>query len=389
MSIPLIYNIRSVKVRWASSAVAVLGIAGVVAVFLAMLSMSNGFRATMISSGEDDNIIIRRGGATSELESVLMLDQVKVISDASGVASSSYGPLVSPEVVVVAAFHHRKSGSDALAQVRGVSPMALEVRKNVRITEGRFFSEGLPELVVGRNALKMYSGFELGSRVSFGGTEWTVTGVMDSDGSAFDSEIWCDASILCQTYKRPVNVFSSVTAKIDSIESFSRIKDSLTSDPRLTVSVEKERNYYSKQSQAVSTLINVLGYMVAFVMGIGAVFGALNTMYSAISSRITELATLRALGFSGFQVMLSMIFESMFIALLGGITGVLIALPLNGYTASTINWQTFSQLAFAFRITPWLIFQGIVFALLMGFIGGLIPAIKAARLPVASALREK
>jgi putative ABC transport system permease protein len=389
MAIPYSYNVRSVAARWKSAVVSVLGIAGTVGVFVAMLAMAKGFQATLVSSGSTSNAIIRRAGASSEMDSGVGLDQARVIADATQVARSASGePLTSPEMVVIAAFQLKKSGTDANVQVRGMTPRVLEVRPTIRVAEGRFFEPGLAELVVGSNALETYRGFDLGSTVSFGGQDWKVVGIIDAGGSAFDSEIWTDHTVLAQTFKRSTTVYSSITARLNSPTDFGAFKDVLTSDPRLTVQVEREQEYYSRQSEMVSTLIRVLGFLVAFVMAIGAVFGALNTMYSAVAARAREIATMRALGFGGGSVILSFMFESLLISLLGGILGCIAVLPLNGFTAGTMNWQTFSHLAFAFRVTPDLMIAGIIFALLMGFVGGVLPAVRAARLQVAHALRE-
>jgi putative ABC transport system permease protein len=388
MAIPLAYNVRSVRQRWTSSIVAVLGIAGTVGVFVAMLSMARGFKATLVASGSPGNVIVRRAGATSEMESVVDLAQVRVMETAPGVQHDDDGPLVSAEVVVVAAFPLQKTGTDANVQVRGVSPKALAVRDTFRVTSGRFFEPGLAELVVGSNASRAYSGFDVGSSLRFGGAEWKVVGVFDAGGSAFDSELWCDANVLNQTYQRPQNIFQSMTAHLRSPDDFQRFKDAVTTDPRLAVQVDREVDYYEKQSRQLTLMITVLGTLVALVMGVGAVFGALNTMYSAVAERRREIATMRALGFGGGSVVLSFVFESLFIALVGGVIGCVAVLPINGLTTGTMNWQTFSHLAFAFRITPDLMVIGIVFALLMGLVGGVPPAIRAARRPVAAALRE-
>ncbi len=388
MAIPLTYNLRSLRARWTSSVVAVLGIAGTVAVFVAMLSLARGFKATLVASGSPHNAIVRRAGATAEMESVIALDQVRVIEDAPGVARGRPGPLVSPEVVVIAAFPLKSTGTDANVQVRGVSPKVLSVRDSVRVIAGRFFQPGLNELVVGRNVAQSYVGFELGKPVRFGGGTWTVVGVFDAGGSAFDSELWCDANVLNQVYKRPQNIFQSVTARLTSPGALSSFKDSLTADPRVTVQVDREIDYYEKQSRQLTTLIVVLGTIVALVMGIGAVFGALNTMYSAVAERSREIATMRALGFGIGSVVMSFVFEALCIALVGGLLGCAAVLPLNGMTTGTINWQTFSHLAFAFRVTPLLLVLGLGFALLMGLVGGVPPAIRAARQRIAVALRE-
>jgi putative ABC transport system permease protein len=388
MAIPVIYNLRSVKVRWNSAVVAVLGIAGTVGVFIAMLSLAHGFKATLLASGSADNAMILRSGSTGEMDSGIQLEQVRLIQDAPGIARGPNGPLVTPEVIVVAPFPLRSTGTDANVQVRGVSPVALDVRPNIKIVEGRFFQPGLSELVVGRNASHTYTGLTLGSTVRFGGGNWQVVGIFDSGGTAFDSEVWCDSRVLNQVYHRPENLFQSVTAHLASRSAIQELKDSLTGNPQMTVDVSREVDYYDKQSTTLTTLITVLGRIVALIMALGAVCGALNTMYSAVSERGREIATMRALGFGGTSVVISFVIEALLISLVGGILGAVAVLPLNGLTTGAMNWQTFAHLAFAFRITPALMLWGIVFALLMGLAGGLPPAIRAARRPVAAALRS-
>jgi len=388
MAIPLSYNLNSLRVRWTSTVVAVLGIAGTVGVFVAMLSMAKGFKMTLVSSGSPRNAIVLRGGATSEMMSAIRLDQVRIIEDAPGVARDASGPLVTPEVVVIAAFPLKTTGTDANVQVRGVSPKALQVRDSIKIVAGRFFQPGLNELVVGNNVAKTYSGFEMGSKVKFGGGEWTVVGVFDAGSSAFDSEVWCDSTVLDAVYKRPPNIFQSVTARLTSPDAFTGFKDKLTSDPRVTLDASRELDYYEKQSRTITTLIEVLGTMVALVMGVGAVLGALNTMYSAVAERSREIATMRALGFGTGSVVMSFVFESLCIAFVGGVVGCICVLKLNGMTSGTMNWQTFSHLAFAFRVTPLLLGEGMIFALFMGLAGGVPPAIRAASARIAVALRE-
>ncbi len=387
MAIPIVYNLRSVRERWTSAVVAVLGIAGTVGVFVAMLSLARGFKATLVSSGSAGNALVVRAGATSEMMGVVSLDSVKVIQDAPGVARSSHGPLVTPEVVVVAPFPLRATGTDANVQVRGVSANVLEVRDKVKMAQGRFFQPGLSELIVGRNAVNTYAGLKPGGTVKFGGGNWQVVGVFDAGGSAFDSEVWCDARVLNQVYKRPEYIFQSVTVHLTSPGALQQFKDAVTADPRMNVDVSSEVDYYDKQSRSLTTLITVLGGLVAGIMGIGAVFGALNTMYSAVAERSREIATMRALGFGGPSVVVSFLFEALFISFLGGLLGCIAVLPLNGLTTGTMNWQTFSHLAFAFRVTPPLLVAGVGFALLMGAVGGLPPAVRAARRPVAAALR--
>lgn len=388
MAIPLIYNVRSVRARWTSAIVAVIGIAGTVGVFVAMLSLARGFRATLVASGSPGNALVMRAGSTSEMMGGVTLNAVKVIQDAPGIARDSDGPLITQEVVGVIAFPLISTGTDANVQVRGVSPNVLRIRNFVKIARGRMFQPGLSELVVGKNASTTYSGLNLGDSVKFGGGSWQVVGVFDAGGSAFDSEVWCDAPVLNQVLKRPANIFQSVTVHLASPDTFQQFKDAVMTDPRLNVDVTREIDYYAKQSRQMTTLITVLGGVVAGIMAIGAIFAGLNTMYSAVAERGREIATMRALGFGAAAVVVSFLVEALLISFVGGVVGCVAVLPLNGLTTATINWQTFSNLAFAFKITTGLLIEGIFFALAMGIVGGLLPAIRAASSPVATALRE-
>lgn len=388
MPVPIVYNLRSVRARWVSAIVAVLGIAGTVGVFIAMLALAKGFQTTLVSSGSANNAIVMRAGATSEMTGSITLDQVHVLQDDPAIARVDGQPVLSPEVVVVAPFPLKSTGTDANVQIRGVSDKALKVRSNVHMVEGRFFQPGLLELVVGKNATTTYSGLAMNDTVKFGGGTWKVVGVFDAGGSAFDSEVWGDARVVAEIYKRPDYIFQSVTARLTSPDAVTQLKDHMSTDPRMTVEIQPEVSYYAKQSQGLTFLIQVLGGIIAFIMGIGAIFGALNTMYSAVSERSREIATMRAIGFGATSVILSFIFEALFIALIGGLVGCLAVLPLNGFTTGAMNFQTFSHLAFAFKVTPLLLGLGIVFALFMGFIGGVPPAIRAATRPVAQALRD-
>jgi len=388
MAIPIVYNLRSVRARWTSTIVAVLGIAGTVGVFVAMLSLARGFQATLVSSGSPDNALIVRAGATSEMTSGVALDAVKVIQDAPGIARGADGPLVTPEAVLMAPIPLVSTGTDANVELRGVSPNVLEIRRQVKIAQGRMFQAGLAEIVVGKNANTTYSGLKLGDTIVLGSVHWKVVGVFDAGGSAFDSEVWADSRLLSEAYNRPATNFQSVTVHLTSPEALSQLRDSLTTDPRVNVDVTREIDYYSKQSTNMTHLITTLGGFVAMIMAVGAIFGALNTMYSAVADRGREIATMRALGFGGPSVVFSFLIEALLISFIGGALGCLSVLKLNGLTTSTINFQTFSNLAFAFKITPDLLVMGIVFALAMGVIGGIFPAIRAARLPVATALRE-
>jgi len=388
VAIPVIYNLRSVKARWTSAIVAVLGIAGTVGVFVAMLSLARGFKATLVSSGSEDNAIIMRAGATSEMTGGVTTDSVKIVQDAPGIARSANGPLVTPEVVLVAPIPLISTGTDANVQVRGVSKNVLQIRRQIKMVQGRMFTPGLTEIVVGKNANISYAGLTLGNTISLGSVRWLIVGVFDAGGSAFDSEIWGDAHLIGPAYNRPDTFFQSITVHLASPDSLQQLKDSLTTDPRLNVDVTREIDYYSKQSTRLTKLITILGGLVAAIMAIGAVFGALNTMYSAVSERGREIATMRAIGFGGPSVVFSFVIEALLIAFVGGLIGCVAVLPLNGLTTGAMNLQTFSHLAFAFKITPELLVKGIIFALAMGVVGGLLPAIRAAVQPVATALRS-
>ena len=387
-NVPVSYNFRSIRARWTSTIVAVLGIAGTVGVFVAMLSLAHGFKATLVASGSPGNALLLRAGSPSEMMGGVTLDSVKIVQDAPGIARDGAGPLITQEVVGVIPFPLITTGTDANVQVRGVSPNVLRIRTFVKMEQGRMFQPGLSELVIGKNAAKTYAGLKLGDDVAFGGGNWKVVGVFDAGGSAFDSEVWCDSKILNDVLKRPDNIFQSVTVHLTSPADFQQFKDAIVADPRLNLDVTREIDYYAKQSTVMTTLITVLGGMVAAVMAIGAVFGALNTMYSAVAERGREIATMRALGFSSWNVILSFLFEALLISFVGGVLGCLAVLPLNGLTTSTMNFQTFSNLAFAFKITLDLLLMGVLFALIMGILGGMFPAIRAARLPVAQALRD-
>lgn len=387
-SVPVSYNFRSIRARWTSTIVAILGIAGTVGVFVAMLSLARGFKATLVASGSPSNALIMRAGSASEMMGGITLDSIRVAQDAPGVAHDANGPLVTQEVVGVIPVPLISTGTDANVQVRGVSSNVLEIRSFAKIIQGRMFQPGLSELVVGKNASKSYQGLTVGNTINFAGGRWQVVGVFDAGGSSFDSEVWCDAHILAQVLKRPENIFQSATVRLTSPASFQSFKDAVVADPRMNVDVWREIDYYAKQSTTMTRLITVLGGFVAAIMAIGAVFGALNTMYSAVSERGREIATMRAVGFGASNVILSFLFEALVISFLGGLIGCLAVLPLNGLTTNTMNWQTFSNVAFAFKITFGLLVLGMIFALVMGVLGGLLPAIRAAIQPVAVALRE-
>jgi putative ABC transport system permease protein len=388
-NVPVSYNIRSIRARWTSAIVAILGIAGTVGVFVAMLSLARGFRATMVASGSPGNALVMRAGSSSEMMGGITLDSIKVLQDKPGVARDPAGvALLTQDVVGVVALPLISTGTDANVQVRGVSPNVLQIRTFVKIAEGRMFQPGLTELVVGENASKTYAGLKIGNTINFAGGHWQVVGIFDAGGSSFDSEVWCDSRILNQVLQRPPNVFQSATIHLASPSEFQTFKDAVVSDPQMNVDVVREIDYYAKQSTTMTKLIKVVGGIVATIMAFGAIFGALNTMYSAVAERGREIATMRAVGFSSWNVILSFLFEALLISIIGGIIGCIVVIPLNGFTTNTMNFQTFSNVAFAFKITFDLLMMGLLFALVMGVLGGLLPAVRAAFSPVAVALRE-
>ncbi len=381
-------TLRTVPQRAGSSVVAVTGVAGVVVVFVAVLSIAEGFRAALAGAGSPDTAIVMRGGSDTELSSGLPLESTRVIKDAPGVRRSAAGAVASAELFVVVDVPKRSTGTPANVPLRGVEPAAFGVRDEVRIVAGRTFRPGTNEIIVGRSAAAQFAGIDLGSTQRWGESAWEVVGIFEAGGTIAESEIWCDARVLQPAYRRG-DSFQSVYAKLESADAFDAFKDALTTDPRLDVMVEREEDYYLGQTETVTAIITGIAGVIAFLMGIGAVFGAINTMYTAVASRTREIATLRALGFSSGPVVISVMAESVALAVVGGLLGGLLAYAgFNGYQTATINWQTFSQVAFAFRVTPALLTQGIAWAVLMGFLGGLFPALRAARLPVATALRE-
>lgn len=381
-------NLRSVGERKAASIVAVIGITGVVAILIGVLSMREGFRATLDQAGAQDVAIVMRSGSTSEMSSGLTLDQTRIIAGAASVVRKEGQPLTSPELYVIVDVPMRDKGTPASVPFRGVGAMASEVRKHFKLVQGRTFTPGRFEIIVGRAAASQFVGLEVGKTVHWGTTDWQVVGVFEDGGSVSESEVWTDATVLQGAYRRG-NSFQSVRVQLASARAIKQLKDELTVDPRLNVNVQSEAKYYSEQSKALTILITVVGYTVALLMGLGAIFGALNTMYSAVSARTREIATLRALGFGAWPVVSSVVAESMLLGLIGGLTGCVVAyLGFNGIRASTLNFSSFSQISFSFAVTPTLLAQGLLYALLLSFLGGIMPGIRAARMPIVSGLRE-
>jgi putative ABC transport system permease protein len=381
-------SVRTIPQRASSSAVAMIGIAGVVIVFVAVLSIGEGFRAAMTDASAPDRAIVMRTGADSEMTSGLPGPEVQVVQQAPGLLRVNNRPIASAELYVLVDLNKRSTGTPANVPLRGIGAEALEVRNEAHIIDGRMFQFGTNEAIVGRAANRQFAGVDLGSEFMSGNLRLRVVGIFESNGSVGETEIWCDSHLIQGVYERG-NSYQSVLAKLDSPAAFDTFKNWLTSNPQLNVQVQRESDYYAQQSQVMSSLIRGIGYTIAVLMGVGAVFGAILTMYTAVSTRTREIATLRALGFNTVSVLISVLAESLALAAIGGVLGGLTAyLAFNGYQTSTMNFQTFSQVAFAFRVTRTLMIQGLSYALLMGLVGGLMPAIKAARLPIATALRQ-
>ena len=380
-------NIRNLPQRISSSLVAVIGVAAVVLVFAAVLSMAKGFERTMVSAGSEDTAIVMRSGATSELNSGLSNDQMLVISSAPGILKRDDSPVVSAELYVVVSLERKSDGEDANVPLRGVQAAAFDVRDNARLVEGRMFEPGKYELITGRSAQAEYSDLDVGSTIVFGQTEWTIVGAFEAGGSVSESELWTDVRVLQDVYRRG-NSYQSVRVRLEGPDGLAALEAALKEDPRIDPDVMSERTYYSTQAEGLSNFIRMVGYPLTFLMAIGAIFGALNSMYSSISARGKEIATLRALGFGPFPVLMSTVIESLLLALTGGVIGGAVAwLVFNGFRVSTLNGASFSQVVFDFAVTPDLLLQGLIAALVIGFFGGLFPAVRAARMPVAQALR--
>jgi putative ABC transport system permease protein len=380
-------NIRSIPERWTSSLVIVIGLAGVVAVFCALLAMATGFSSTLKATGREDAVMIMRGGSDAELNSALDREQTDIIKEVPGIASGADGTReVSAEVMVIAELVRKDDkGNGANIMVRGVEPAAFALRPQLKIVAGRNFTPGLRELIVGSGVLRQFQGAEIGSTVRMRGSDWTVVGEFQS-GDAHDSELWTDINVARTTFRRSGS--SSILAALDGPDGLAKVKAALAADPRVNVDVLRERDYFDGQTKQFRRTIGILAGIVTLIMALGAVFAALNSMYAAVAARGKEIATLRAIGFGGLPVLVSVMLEALLLALIGGILGALIAYVLfNNMSVSTLG-QNFTQVVFNFKVTPALVIRGLIIAVLIGMIGGLLPAIRAARLPVTTSLRE-
>jgi putative ABC transport system permease protein len=386
MAIPLKYNIGNLTSRKLSTLLTVAGIGVVIAVMVAMLALQNGVRTAIVSSGSKDNLIVLREGALAESTSWVTKDAYRVIRATPGIAKDSKGePIISPELVILFKLPKKDNPKGSNVNVRGVTPNAFTLRPEIEMVEGRMFRPGTNEVIVSRRVQQRFSNVDLGQQFKFGPREWTVVGVFDGKGTSFDSEMWADIDYLGLAQKR--SEYSSVLLRPESAAAAASIRDTIKGDNRLKLNVKSEYTYYEEQTNGLVGIVILVGFVTVFMV-IGAILGAMNSMFSAIASRKRELATMRALGFKRRAILLSIVIEAAFIALLGGIAGVLFALPVNGIATGTTNFVTFSEVAFNFRITPQVAIFAILLAVVAGVIGGLIPAISASRLPITRALRE-
>ncbi len=389
MALPLSYNIRNIAVRWQVTALAVGGIALVVAVLLVLTAMANGFRVALRATGSTQNAIVTQRGSTAELTSGMSRDTANTILVDSRVARDGQGrPLASPEIVLVASLP-RRGATDAAevnVTVRGVSPMAFQVRQGLKIVQGRQFTPGLYELVVGKQAAERYEGAQIGSTIKLQRRSWQVVGIFSSEGSGFESEVWGDVDAMGPAFNRS-NGYQSLTLRLKDPSAAEAFDAELQKNPAMQVQLQGERDFYEKQAGQTATTLTVLAVFVGVVMGIGAIFGAMNTMYGLVASRTREIGTLRALGFSRVSIMAAFIIESAVLALIAGLVGCLLALPVNFLSGAT-GGANFSQVAFAFRISGiWLVIA-VIAAVCMGVFGGMLPSFRAARTPITAALRD-
>jgi ABC-type lipoprotein release transport system permease subunit len=388
MKIPFVYNLRSVTQRPVSTALTALGIALVVAVFIAMLALANGFIAALVQTGSADNVLLLRRGADSELSSGIPREAISIIAASPHIATAADGrPLVSPETYIVINIPRLGGGAFDVANVvaRGVSDKAFEVRRNVKVVQGRRFASGQSEICVGSKLAGRFNHVNVGDVLRFSNRDWKVVCRFTAEGSSFESEIWGENEQFQNVFRG--SGFQDVAFRLKDPAAFEEVKRSFLADQRIQIDAHRESEFYANQSELLGNILRFLAIMITAIMSVGAVFGAVNTMYAAVSSRTSEIAVLLTLGFHPRSVLASFLAESAIIAFIGGVVGCLLALPINGVVTSTTNWASFSEIAFAFRVTPQLLLAGLTFAVVMGVVGGFFPARRASKMPVVQALR--
>ena len=387
MKIPFKYSLRSLGTRKLTTILTMIGVTLVVFVFAAVLMMAQGLQRAMVSTGADDNAIVLRKSANAEISSIIARDQAAIVSTLPEVAKSPDGkPLVSNEIVVVINLNYRDKPGMANVTVRGVNPEAFLIRPQVKLSSGRMFNFGSREVIVGSSIAQRFKNTSNGQTVKFGGDQWTIVGTFDAGGSAFDSEIWGDVEQLAQAFNRPV--FSTVTARLADRDRFAEFTEWFTKDNRLqTLEAKREKQFYEEQSEVLSLFIRILGIAVTVIFSFGAIIGAMITMYAAVANRTTEIGTMRALGFRRRSILSAFLIESLFLSLIGGAAGLLLASVLQFFSVSMMNFGSFSEIAFSFALSPSIVIATMIFALLMGFVGGFLPAVRASRMSILSALR--
>jgi len=387
MAVLLSYSFKSLLARKITTIFTAIGIALVVFVFADVLMLAHGIRKTLVDTGSDENAIVIRRSSGSEINSSIDYKQAGIIETQPEIAMGQNGnSLVSKEVVTVIALRKKITGAATNVTIRGTTELSVLLRPQIKLRSGRLWRKGFQEVIIGSSVAKNFSGTEIGSILYFAGRDWKVTGIFDAGKSGFDSEIWGDVVQISAAFRRPV--YSSITMKLRSPSDFEKLKKILESDPRLTVEVKRERVYYAEQSEIMANFLRIIGLAITFIFSLGAMLGAMITMYGAVATRTTEIGTLRALGFQRSSILLVFLTESLLLSFIGGVIGLVVASFMQFITVSTMNWQTFSELAFSFTLTPEIAIQSLIFAIIMGLIGGFLPAIRASRIDIIQALRS-
>lgn len=381
----IIYNIRNIKTRKLTSLLTGLGMAFVVFVFSSVMMMAEGLEKSLVDTGSYDNVIVIRRASQAEVQSTIQRAEASIVETLPWIEKDTDGRNLSERELVVLISLLKKDGSPSNVVIRGTGERSLSIRRQVKLIEGRMPRPGSTEIVVGTSIKKGFKNLEPGSRLRFALREWTVAGIIDAGNTAFSSEIWAPVDSLMQAFRRPV--YSSIVFKLRDPQDFSSVKKAIETDPRLGLEVKREIDFYKEQSEVMARFLRILGTSLSIVFSLGAIIGAMITMYAQVANRIQEIGTLRVLGFQRREILMSFLFESVILSLAGGITGLVFSSFLQFYTVSTLNWQTFSELAFRFRLTPGIVLKSIVFSLIMGAVGGILPALRASRLNIVNALR--
>jgi putative ABC transport system permease protein len=384
--IPPSYAIRNIAKHKITSTLTISGVSLVVFVFAGSMMMTNGLSETLVATGHPENVTIIRKASLTEVQSIIAYDQAQVVKSAPEVAVDETGaPLMANEVYVLISLPKRKTGNEANIVVRGISDKSMALRPNIKMIAGRMWQDAGSEIIAGKSASERYQGCAVGERIRFGARDWTVVGTFDADGTGYESEIWCEITQAADAFRRPV--YSSLTLRLADTTQFEAFKARIENDPRLPLEVKRERDYYASQSRTISTFLGIAGTVISVIFSLGAIVGAMITMYAAVANRTKEIGTLRALGFGRFSILAVFLLESLVISLTGGILGIAAAYFLNFVQISTTNWDTFSEIAFNFRLSTQIATSALIFSLVMGLVGGFLPAVRASRLKIIDSLR--